>query len=227
MFIRFVEKGIDIRKTSYLTGDNIFPGLLSELQNNLRLQLENPYERTCTTDIMWYDVDQNLQNSISIGRSFGFQWMDGSPIELGSSNNGLIIVIDFSLYHDKQFYAFNHVMDEQLSKFKKLNSFELFTYHACTYVDFQGYSRGGREYAIDFGSDAEGASVLISEILSQVKNLSPTDSYDIFTNVSEAAVLQARNNWYNSHGFNANSGCLGVIAAFIIFASAALCSLVG
>ena len=40
LLVRFVDKGIDISNTSYNNGDNIFPGLLTELRNNLTLQLE-------------------------------------------------------------------------------------------------------------------------------------------------------------------------------------------
>ena len=228
LLVRFVDKGIDISNTSYNNGDNIFPGLLTELRNNLKLQLENPKENTCTTDIFW-PLHDGGWGAFSIGRSMSFCWVDGSPMNLGSSNNGLIVCVGFNTCFNQQFSAFNKEMDEQLSKFKKLKSFELFTSHTCSFTDNLGDSRFGREYAIDFGNDAEGASVLISEILSQVMGLNPSDNFDIFTNVGADKVQQARNAWYASHGLGTstqNSGCAGVILALIVSISITLFSLI-
>lgn len=219
LLVRFVDKGIDINNTSYNNGDTVFPGLLTELRNNLKFQLENPNEKTCTTDIFWPRNDGG-NGYLCIGRSMSLNWVDNSPMNLGSSHNGLIVSVNFSTYFDQQFSAFNKEMDEQLSKFKKLKSFELFTSHTCTYKDDQGYSRCGRVYAIDFGNDAEGASALISEILSQVMDLNPSDNFDIFTNVGADKVQQARNAWYASHGIaTSNSGCWQVIFTLIAIAA--------
>jgi hypothetical protein len=80
-------------------------------------------------------------------------------------------------------------------------------------------SRYGREYAINFGTDAEGAARLISEVLIKVEGWSPTDTYDMFTNVGDN-VERARKAWDEAHGFsNDNSGCAGIIIAFIAFIS--------
>ena len=216
LLVRFVDKGIDISNTSYNSGDDVYPGLLTELRNNLRLQLENPNEKTCTTDIFWPRQDGGW-GCLNIGRSMSFNWVDNSPMELGSSHNGLIVAVGFSTYYDQNYSAFNREMDEQLSKFKMLKSFELFTSHTCSFKDVQGNSRCGREYAIDFGNDAEGASALISEILSKVMGLKPSDSFDIFTNIGVDKVEQARNAWYASHGATTqNSGCAGMVAIILI-----------
>ena len=220
LLVRFVDKGIDISNTSYNSGDDVYPGLLTELRNNLRLQLENPNEKACVTDIFWPRQDGGW-GSISIGRPMSFNWVDNSPMELGSSHNGLIVTVNFSTYcdtyYDQKFSVFNKEMDEKLSKFKRLTSFDLFTSHTSSFKDVEGYSRCGREYAIDFGNDAEGASALISEILSKVEGLKPSDSFDIFTNIGVDKVKQARNAWYASHGATTlNSVYAGMVVVILI-----------
>ena len=222
LLVRFVDKGIDISNTSYNSEDNVYPGLLTELRNNLRLQLENPNEKICTTDIFWPRQDGGW-GCLSIGRSMSSNWADNSPMELGSSHNGLIVAVGFDTYcdtyYDQKFSAYNKEMDEQLSKFRMLKSFELFTSHTSSFKDVEGYSRCGREYAIDFGNDAEGASALISEILSKVMGLKPSDSFDIFTNIGADKVEQARNAWYASHGATTlNSGCIAIVVIILIWA---------
>lgn len=229
LLVRFVDKGIDITNTPYTNGDNVYPGLLAELRNNLKLQLENPNEEVCTTDIYWTRKDGSY-DCISIGRSMSFYWQDRTIIELGSSHNGLIIVLSFSTYQDQDQaeLKYNKEMDNQLSKFKKLKSFELFTSHVCSFKDMHGCSRYGREYAIDFGNDAEGASILISEILSQVKGITQSDNIDIFTNIGENKVVQARTAWLAAHGYRVstnNSGCAGMVAILLISTLASIYSI--
>ena len=219
LLVRFVDKGIDISNTSYLSGTCEYPGLLTELKNNLRLQAEKPDEAV-NTDI--YGVENNGRgyNSVGIGRSGMFVWSDYTPISIGSKEGGLIVSFDYSPYvDDKTYKDFNQKMDRQLSKFKQLKSFPLFTSHFCSFTDPQGEERYGRQYAIDFGKDAEGAAALISEILSEVEGLKPTDNYDIMTNAGVAQVEQARNAWMNAHGFSynsSNSGCADLFVFLIL-----------
>ena len=226
LLVRFVDKGIDITNTPYANGDNVYPGLLAELRKNLQLQLENPNEYTCMTDIFMPRNDGGY-NSISIGRSKSFCWADRTIIELGSSRNGLIILLNFDTYQNQNqaFLEYNKELDKLLSKFKKLKSFELFTSHVCSYKDMDGCSRCGREYAIDFGNDAEGASILISEILSQVYGITQSDSIDIFTNIGRNKVVQARNAWTAAHGCANNSGCAGMVALLLISTLASIYSI--
>ena len=42
LLVRFVDKGIDLSKTSYTNDSVTFPGLAAELKRNLKLQKENP-----------------------------------------------------------------------------------------------------------------------------------------------------------------------------------------
>ena len=67
------------------------------------------------------------------------------------------------------------------------------------------FSWYGREYAINFGEDAEGAARLVSEILIKIKGWSPTEPYDMFTNVGKNNINRARNAWAAAHGFEAGS----------------------
>ncbi len=217
LLVRFVDKGIDISDSSYTSGKCEYPGLLTELKNNLKLQKE--HTDAVSTDMFWPAYDGGY-NSICIGRSGRFNWLDGSPVRLGDESGGLIVELSFSTYTDNTAYSdFNREMDNQLQKFKTLKSFPLFTSHTCSYTDRQGFSRFGREYAIDFGQDAEGAAALISEILSKVLNLQPTDNYDIFTNAGEK-IGQARNAWLTAHGIKSGggteTGCSGVFLVGII-----------
>ena len=202
LLVRFVDKGIDISNTSYLSGTCEYPGLLAELKNNLKLQAENPSE--CVfTDIFW-ETAGDIINSVSIGSSGRLIWRDNSDINLGSKGGGLIILESFDTYVGKdeieleEVKYFNQKMDRQLSKFKQLKSFPLFTSHFSSYADADGFKRFCRGYAIDFGKDAEGAATLISEILLEVEGLKPTDNYDIMTNVGDA-VDYARDAWYRTH----------------------------
>lgn len=218
LLVRFVDKGIDINNTSYQSGTCEYPGLLTELENNLKLQAENPNEFVCT-DIIWMDSDGS-RGAVSIGRSGMFYWKDSSPINLGSKDGGLIVNFEFSTYVNAENYKdFNSKMDRQLSKFKQIKSFPLFTSHFSSYTEPEGYERYSREYAIDFGKDAEGAAALISEILSEVLGLKPTDDYDIMTNAGDAHAERARKAWNTSHGFvynSSNGGCAGLLIAFIM-----------
>lgn len=233
LLVRFVDKGIDINHTSYLSGDCKYPGLVAELKKNLKLQTEQT-DIVCT-DISW--ATQDDFNFITIGSSGMFDWLDGSPIELGDKSGGLIIVLDFSTYSNPSYFDlnrngmidFNRNTDYLLQRFKSLKSYPLFTSHICSITNQQGYSMSGRQYAIDFGKDAEGAAALISEILSQVYNVHPTDNFDIFTNAGNN-VLRAREAWDAAHGVGTddstlNGGCAGVFLVGIILVGTAISAL--
>ena len=218
LLVRFVDRGIDISNTSYLSGTCEYPGLITELKNNLRLQAENPDKPVCT-DIIWED-SYDCRSSVSIISPGSAVWGDGSDLNLGSREGGLIIMLGFDLYvDDKTYKDSNKAEERRLSKFKQLKSFPLFTSHFCSATDEMGHGQYVREYAIDFGKDAEGAATLISEILSEVEGLKPTDSYDIMTNAGVAQVEQARTAWTNAHGFSnnsSNSGCADLFVFLIL-----------
>lgn len=223
LLVRFVERGIDLSHTNYTNNSGIFPGLIEELNRNLKLQEENP-EVAVVTDLTKI-VNTDDMSSISI--LSGLIWRDDtqSPEFAGSDKKQLCIVLNFDTYTDVSepwVKEFNQRMDAELAKFRQLDSFPLFTPHSCAYVDENGFSRYAREYAINFGEDAEGAARLISEILIEVEGWSPTDTYDMFTNVGDD-VERARKEWKEAHGFsnstNDNSGYAGIIIAFIAFIS--------
>lgn len=205
LLVRFVEKGIDLSHTSYLNDNAVFPGLVEELKRNLKLQSENPKD-CVSTDL--YKMFDNRWNGINITR--GLSWEDGtvSP-EFDGSKKGLCIVLGFDTYmdftDDPDFKDYNDEMDAQLTKFRQLDSFPLFTAHNCTFKDNNGRSRYGRKYAINFGEDAEGAARLVSEILIKVNGWSPTEPYDMFTNVGNNNINRASNAWFAAHGFEAGS----------------------
>ena len=232
LLVRFVEKGIELSQTSYTDNSEVFPGLITELKKNLKLQEENK-EVPVITDIIW-EFNDGDQDGVSILDSVCESVnLDGTPKNLGTKSKGLIVGFDFSTYADNVSSEYNKRMDAQLKEFKQLKSFPLFTSHYGSFVDSQGKKRLNREYSIYFGEDAEGAARLISEVLIKVKGLKPTDSYDIFTNVGVTAIDNARNAWDKAHGFisspsyntSSNSGCAGVLIAGLIITGASIAAL--
>ena len=195
LLIRFADKGIDISHTSYLS-DCKYPGLVAELKKNLMLQAEQT-DKVCT-DITWMTPDE--LNAITIGKSGMFHWSDGTLTGLGDKSGGLTIVLDFHTYSNPSYFdlnrndmlRFNRNTENLLQRFKNIKSYPLFSSHFSSCTNWQGYSMSGLEYAIDFGKDVEGAAALVSEILSQVYNLYPTDNFNICTNVGDN-IEQSRN----------------------------------
>ena len=232
LLVRFVEKGIDLSHTSYLNDNAVFPGLVEELKRNLKLQSENPKVAVSTDLLKKFDNRRELLCIMN-----GLIWKDGtvSP-EFDGSKKGLCIVLGFDTYmdftDDPAFKNYNDEQDAQLAKFRQLDSFPLFTAHNCTCKDGYGCSLYGRSYAINFGEDAEGAARLVSEILIKVNGWSPTEPYDMFTNVGDNNIYRARDEWDAAHGFgtvsnfeSTDSGCLGIIIALIASISASLYSI--
>ena len=206
LLVRFVEKGIDLSHTSYTNNSGVFPGLIEELKRNLKLQEENP-DLVVVTDLL-KETATGEKSAVSIISSL--LWADGtdSPEFVRSKGKKQLCIINgFDTYTDTDVASlkeFNDEKDAQLARFRQLDSFPLFTAHNCTYEDEYGSSCYGREYAINFGEDAEGAARLVSEILIKVKGWSPTEPYDMFTNVGED-VYRARDAWDVAHGFGADS----------------------
>lgn len=226
LLVRFVEKGIDLSHTSYLNNDAVFPGLITQLKYNLKLQDEHPKEEVCTS-IMWVEPqDHEAYDGIAI-----------IPDDAGDGTlgKGLMILCNFPRYADDDIpecKEFNKTVDDQLAKFKKLDSFPLFTSEYGSYVDEDGIEHLKRQYWISFGVDAEGAARLISEIMIKVKGLALTDDCDILTNLGDDN-LKARRVWAKAHGFevdsaddgSANDGCAGVLLIGLILTGAATVAL--
>lgn len=233
LLVRFVEKGIDLSHTSYTNNNAVFPGLIEELKRNIKLQEENPYNPVATD--LYKQIEDNTASDY-IGIFTGVLWDDGtfSPEFDNPDEIQLCIAVDFNTYSDvdiKELKEYNDIMDAQLAKFRQLDSFPLFTPHNGAYTDHDGFARYGRQYAINFGKDAEGAARLISEILIKVKGWLPTEPFDIFTNVGDD-INRAREDWLIAHGFSSaqpqqsmddNSGCMVLIGAFIVTLGSILC----
>lgn len=227
LLVRFVEKGIDLSQTSYTNNDAIFPGLIEELRRNLKLQEENPNIGVATD--LFKVKDNGECECINIMN--GFSWGDNtvSP-EFNVGKKQFCIAMNFSTLTDVDSYKeYNDKQDAYLAKFRLLDSFPLFTPHNCTFVDEWGKSRYGREYAINFGTDVEGAARLVSEILIKIQGWSLTEPFDILTNVGNN-VDRARSEWFEAHGFGStqqsfadNSGCMVLIGAFIVTVGSILC----
>ena len=167
LLVRFVDKGIDLSKTSYTNDSATFPGLAEELKRNLQLQEKNPGE-SVVTDLCTTNADTGDGECICVLRSGKCVWADGHEIIISNDRNGLIIELKFDTLVDGNGNDdWSKKQMKKLEAFKKLDSFPLFTGHTCNYTAY-GEERYCREYAIDFGNDAEGAARLISEILQKV-----------------------------------------------------------
>ena len=212
--VRFVEKGIDLSQTTYTSNSEVFPGLIEELKRNLKLQSENP-SFTVATDL------KKMRGNVSEGISIvsGLWW-------IGTKQRRLCICLRFDTYKNDAVTSFrvkNEEIETQFFKFQQLDSFPLFIAHNSQgYTDSMSMYRNGREYAINFGEDAEGAARLISEILIKVYGWSLAEPFDMFTNSGYKKIEHARRNWDVAHGIGKagksvdNSGCAGIIIALIV-----------
>lgn len=173
LLVRFVDKGIDLSKTTYLNDNATFKGLAEALQRNLELQ--NSTMENVVTDI--YDKYNNYK--LCVMRSASSKWLDGTMLQLSDSQNGLTVVKCFSdsNYRDK----------EREARLRKLDSFHLFTVHSSIRDGWRC-----REYAIDFGSDADGAARLISELLTKVYLYPANYTLSCHTNVGDFNVESDR-----------------------------------
>lgn len=200
ILVRFVEKGIDLSHTIYTDNTEVFPGLIPELERNLKLQKLNP-NQSVTTDLLMDDGDLNTISIMS-----HFCWHDRSaPSSFDFGRIGLRIVYSFAKYSNEGTKeVLNSKTDDQLERFRQLTSFPLFSSHFCSYTDTSGYARIAYQYAIDCGQDVETTGRLVSEILLKVKGWLLTDSFDIMTNVGNNVKI-AREAWLKAHGYEDDS----------------------
>ena len=168
LLVRFVEKGIDLSKTSYMSDAEVFPGLTEHLRRNLRMQKENP-EEFVASDIFFKLPDGDIKVH-SVLRTSLSNWTDDVPIDSHGKTEGLVIDVDFrpANYKDRGYEE----------KFKSLDCAQLFEHR-----DVVWYPEhiNNSEYVIDFGEDAEGAARLISEILQKVYSIPLTQRLDVTT----------------------------------------------
>ncbi len=192
LLVRFVDKGIDLSTTSYLTNDKVYDGLIDALQQNLDRQEMS--DSAVETGIFYKSsptvkLSRKRHGVATVFRSGSTTWSDGDPIKLGDKNRGLVIKFSFDKHAEG-----NDVSDErierQLQDFKSLGSFPLFTPHSGIYIRPGSSSRfRSQEYAIDFGHDVEGAARLISEVLSRVYGI-PDDAQLVYLGEEEDVPTQ-------------------------------------
>ena len=242
--VQFAVHGIDVTKTEYMNDDYVFPGLKEELEKNLKLQTEHPYSPVAT-EVFW-EFPDGAVNPFSIRRSGSLVgWSDNTPIELESRDKGLRIALDFCKINDSSAHKeFNDRMDSKLSKFKKLDSFPLFTSHYSHSINpVDETERYGYQYALDFGEDVEGAARLVSEILIKVYGVSLEENFYMYTNAGRL-IGRAREIWSCIHGYaydanhandddeedtstTQNSGCMVAATALLVPAVYTVVKLLG
>ena len=192
LLVRFVDKGIDLSTTSYLTNSKVYAGLIDALKQNLDRQELS--ESAVETGIFYKSsstvkLSRKRHGVATVFRSGSTTWSDGDPIKLGDKNRGLVIKFSFDKHADG-----NDVSDERIEKqhqeFKSLGSFPLFTSHYGIYMRPGSSSRfRSQEYAIDFGPDVEGAARLISEVLSKVYGI-PEDAQLVYLGEGEGIPVE-------------------------------------
>ena len=192
LLVRFVDKGIDLSTTSYLTNDKVYAGLIDALKQNLDRQELS--DSAVETGIFYKSsptvkLSRKRHGVATVFRSGSTTWSDGDPIKIGDKNRGLVIKFSFDIHAEE-----NDVSDERIERqhqeFKALGSFPLFTPHTGIYMRPGSSSRfRSQEYAIDFGQDVEGAARLISEVLSKVYGI-PEDTQLIYLGEGEEVPVE-------------------------------------
>lgn len=206
LLVRFVEKGIDLSQTSYQGNGEVFPGLINELKQNLALQRQG--DECVATDI-YRAPGKGVGDGVLAGllRTGRCDWSDHQNIRLSNSDKGLVIILNFATIvdtSDSECIKYNQQMDAQLERFKQLPSFELFTSHFCYYTE-SSLKIKGREYAIDFGEDAEGAARLLSEIFTKVYEVPLDENIEYYTNYGDA-IDKSREDVNAARGNDDNDG---------------------
>ena len=196
LLVRFVEKGIDLSKTTYMTNEGVFPGLAEELRRNLKIQRNNP--DVVATDIYFNKVGSTSDyDAIGVLRTGMALWQDGSRIDSYGKTDGFVIVFNFNYDPNNPTVEDRIVEFERHLRFKELDCFQLFT-------ELHLFSDDGVlemfEYALDFGSDPEGAARLISEIIQKVYLVPLSEKIDIQTGVGVENVKRMRDQYRIKRG---------------------------
>lgn len=178
LLVRFVDKGIDLGTTSYLSNDKVYDGLIEALTQNLErqeLSASNVETLILYKSSPTVKLSRKRHGVATVFRSGSCTWSDGDPIKLGDGNNGLVIKFSFDI-HAEEKDASDERIEKQHQAFLTLSSSPLFTKHTGIYMRPGSSSRfRSQEYAIDFGKDVEGAARLISEVLDKVYGI-PIDA---------------------------------------------------
>lgn len=204
LLVRFAEKGIDISNTSYKSDAKILPGLVYELQTNLKIQEELKGEPV-ETEIIWRDEDSKWKergrwDSLKIV-SPNDLFQDCSQINTEEAV-GLILVLEIPLLQnelDAPSNAINEKGKKIIEELKQLASYPLFKSHLseglvdsdlCEGLVDDEVKWNIWEYFIDFGKDVKGAARLTSEILVKLYGV---NNYTIYTKEGDA-IYEANEN---------------------------------
>lgn len=162
--MRFVEKGIDLSQTNYLTNNIVYPGLIEALELSLKCQNETDEDVYITLTQGIADFPDDPEDPLTAGLDISIHrpkyafFTDETPCD-ANNENGLAIVLNFLLDCENE---------KDLKLFKSLPSFSLYKYHYSERIfNCNEHNRIERveEYYINFGQDAEGAARLISELI--------------------------------------------------------------
>ena len=185
LLVRFVDKGIDLQKTSYLDNTEVFDSLLNSLK--LCLQMNEQSSEIIALDI--YKSPARPIGSVQINAPCVFA--DGTPIP-NSASNSLSIILEFDLQEKK----YSKV---KLGMFKKLDCSPLFV-EKVSYISYLGFKRQIIEFYIDFGYDAEGAARLLSDIIKKVYWIKSESDFNCFVNVGSDNIKRSRRLNANKNG---------------------------
>jgi len=208
LLVRFVEKGIDLSKTTYLSNAQVYPGLIDHLRYNLQLQRQNPGA------VVYSGIGGELKGGLDLFIGNSSPATDSIPV---SDTPHLYVAIYFNrnsqLNEDaKQYWT------KKLETFKSLDCYPLFTFKETTVGDADGSAEWiDYWYTIDYGQDVEGAARLTSELLQKVYSIP----------LSEGLVMQIEgpdDQNPSTQSNNNDSGCLGVFAIGVASATLSILS---
>ena len=182
LLVRFAEKGIDVKNTPYKDDSLVLPGLIKELETNLKLQ-EKYRGKNVDTEISW------LGNKGEEKYLFVNNYLDDVENNDDNSDNKIFekpqLIINFQLFYINEIkdgesaLNFNKNQDALLMSFTQLKAYPLFIFNDYErYDDDDFYSK---DFFLNCGQDAKGAARLTSELLSKLYGLSSSTNYKIVT----------------------------------------------
>ncbi len=183
LLVRFVEKGIDLSKTTYQSDAEVFPGLEQELMNNLSLQRKNP---NCIVETnICAKGDSGILLFASNKPNLNDEEVSPEPqlfthiyfVEQLANDDGTPLTA-------KQIKGNEDTMKD-MDAFKKLACFPLFnqTDEPFFNQDMTINVHVEHCFSINYGQDATGAARLISELLQKIHGVPLSRGLDLSTNV--------------------------------------------
>lgn len=195
LLVRFIDKGIDLQKTSYLDNSLVFDRLLSKLKLSLQLREQSSHFKPVALDIYKHPFTPIC----CILQSDNIVFSDDTPVP-SNAYKGLFVM-----------FSFDKLSMEELIKFRTLDCSLLFT-ERVSIVNTLGVQSMTTDYYIDFGNDAEGAARLLSDIFSKVYNITDKN-LDCQVNVGLDDIKKSRIFYANRRPISRNK--IGVIMALI------------